>query len=41
MRSFELKFERYDLVMLDELGYISFDKEDLELLFCYYVREEN
>lgn len=27
------KFEKYDLVILDELGYISFDKEGAELLF--------
>lgn len=32
LRSFELKFEKYDLVILDELGYISFDKEGAELL---------
>lgn len=35
LRSFELKFEKYDLVILDELGYISFDKEGAELLFSY------
>lgn len=33
LRSFELKFEKYDLVIIDELGYISFDKEGAELLF--------
>lgn len=27
------KFERYELVILDELGYISFDKEANEILF--------
>ena len=27
------KFEKYDLIILDELGYISFDKEGAELLF--------
>lgn len=27
------KFSRYDLVIIDELGYISFDKEGAELLF--------
>jgi DNA replication protein DnaC len=27
------RFEKYDLVILDELGYISFDKEGAELLF--------
>lgn len=35
LRSFELKFEKYDLVILDELGYISFDKEGAELLFSH------
>src|SRR5699024_8935279 len=35
LRSFELKFERYDLVIIDELGYISFDKEGAELLFTH------
>ena len=33
LRQFELKFEKYDLVIADELGYISFDKEGSELLF--------
>lgn len=33
LRSFELRFEKYDLVVADELGYISFDKEGSELLF--------
>ena len=27
------KFENYDLVILDELGYVSFDKEGCEILF--------
>lgn len=35
LRSFELKFEKYDLIILDELGYISFDKEGAELLFSH------
>jgi DNA replication protein DnaC len=35
LRSFELKFEKYDLVIIDELGYISFDKEGAELLFSH------
>ncbi|QOY35062.1 IS21-like element helper ATPase IstB [Anaerobacillus isosaccharinicus] len=35
LRSFELKFENYDLVIIDELGYISFDKEGAELLFSH------
>jgi len=35
LRSFEMKFEKYDLVIIDELGYISFDKEGAELLFTH------
>ena len=31
----ETKFEKYDLVIADELGYISFDKEGSELLFTH------
>ena len=33
LRYFESRFEKYDLVIADELGYISFDKEGSELLF--------
>lgn len=33
MRSFQGKLEKYDLVILDEFGYISSDKEGAELLF--------
>ena len=33
LRAFQNKFEKYDLVICDELGYISFDKEGAELLF--------
>lgn len=33
LRYFERRFEKYDLVIADELGYISFDKEGAELLF--------
>ncbi len=33
LRRFQNKFEKYDLVICDELGYISFDKEGGELLF--------
>ena len=29
------KFEKYDLITLDELGYMSFDKEEVELLFNF------
>ena len=35
LRAFEKKFEKYDLIIADELGYISFDKEASELLFTY------
>ncbi len=35
LHSFEKRFERYDLIILDELGYISFDKEGSELLFTF------
>lgn len=30
---YKRKFEKYDLVILDELGYISFDKQSCEILF--------
>lgn len=30
---YKRKFEKYDLVILDELGYVSFDKEGCEILF--------
>lgn len=33
--TFEKRFEKYDLIILDELGYISFDKEGNELLFTF------
>lgn len=33
LRALELKFEKYDLVICDEFGYISFDKQGSELLF--------
>ena len=33
--TFEKRFEKYDLILLDELGYISFDKEGSELLFTF------
>jgi len=33
LRNFQNRFEKYDLVICDELGYISFDKEGAELLF--------
>ncbi|MEA1970556.1 MAG: IS21-like element helper ATPase IstB, partial [Thermodesulfobacteriota bacterium] len=35
LRRLENKFEKYDLVIADELGYISFDKEGSELLFTH------
>jgi DNA replication protein DnaC len=33
LRQFENRFEKYDLVICDEFGYISFDKDGAELLF--------
>lgn len=33
LRQMEIKFEKYDLVICDEFGYVSFDKEGAELLF--------
>ncbi len=35
LRTFESRFEKYDLIIADEMGYISFDKEASELLFTY------
>jgi DNA replication protein DnaC len=33
LRSLEIKFEKYDLVICDEFGYLSFDKQGAEMLF--------
>jgi len=33
LNTYKRKFEKYDLVILDELGYISFDKNGCEILF--------
>jgi DNA replication protein DnaC len=33
MKVLESRFEKYDLVICDEFGYVSFDKEGAELLF--------
>lgn len=33
LNNYKKKFEKYDLVILDELGYVSFDKEGCEILF--------
>jgi len=33
LKSYQNKFSKYDLIIIDELGYISFDKEGAELLF--------
>jgi DNA replication protein DnaC len=33
LRALENRFEKYDLVICDEFGYISFDKDGAELLF--------
>lgn len=33
LTAYKKKFDKYDLVILDELGYVSFDKEGCEILF--------
>lgn len=33
LNAYKNKFEKYDLVILDELGYVSFDKSGSEILF--------
>jgi len=33
LRQLEIRFEKYDLVICDEFGYVSFDKQGAELLF--------
>ena len=33
LRSYQKRFENYDLIIADELGYISFDREAADLLF--------
>lgn len=35
LRTLESRFEKYDLVICDEFGYISFDKQAAELLFTH------
>ncbi len=35
LRAFQNRFEKYDVVIADEMGYISFDKEGSELLFTH------
>ncbi len=35
LRQIENQFQKYDLVICDEFGYISFDKEGAELLFSH------
>ncbi|EPZ53164.1 ATP-binding protein, partial [Alicyclobacillus acidoterrestris] len=35
LRQIQSRFEKYDLVIADEMGYISFDKEGSELLFTH------
>ncbi|MFH0785910.1 MAG: IS21-like element helper ATPase IstB [Pseudomonadota bacterium] len=35
LRTIENRFEKYDLVICDEFGYISFDKEGAEMLFSH------
>ena len=33
LNAYKRKFEKYNLVILDELGYVSFDKAGSEILF--------
>jgi hypothetical protein len=33
LNAYKRKFEKYSLVILDELGYVSFDREGCEILF--------
>ena len=35
LRTLENRFEKFDLVICEEFGYISFDKEGAELLFTH------
>jgi DNA replication protein DnaC len=35
LRLYENRFEKYDLIICDEMGYISFDKKGAELLFTH------
>jgi len=35
LRQFEHRFEKYDLVICDEFGYVSFDKQGGEMLFTH------
>jgi len=35
LRTLESRFEKYDLVVCDEFGYVSFDKQAAELLFTH------
>jgi len=35
LRTFEARFEKYDLVICDEFGYVSFNKDAAEILFTH------
>lgn len=37
LNNYKRKFEKYDLVILDELGYVSFDQEGCEILLIYFL----
>lgn len=39
LRTYQKRFEKYDLIIADELGYISFDRETADLLFT--IRTKN
>ena len=36
---YKKRFERYELVIIDELGYVSFDKQGNEILFCQIIAD--
>lgn len=41
LTSFKRKFMKYDLIILDELGYVSFDQEGSEILFNLISNKNN
>jgi DNA replication protein DnaC len=41
LKAYRKKFEKFDLLILDELGYISFDKESSDILFNLLSNRNN
>lgn len=41
LQALEFRFKRYDLVILDEMGYVSVDKENAEMLFNHLSLRSN